>query len=180
MKINEYITRLKLFYHSFLKFIENDADIQDSLQQIITYITDNNFGENSDELRSMLHIINKVSLQHKRNLVNLNKTQKILLHFENKIKQTFSNLEIFKIFKSDKLLLLFLFKQKIITIDDGIFTHLLEKHGRFFSNFFYPEIKPFLANKQRGTIPFVEINKFPLKILRKNAKKVKMIRIFVG
>ena len=144
MGIKEYIARLKIFYHTFLEFVDNGIEIPESFQHIITFFKDNHFGENADELGSMLHIIYKISSQHIRNSLFLSKIYQIILYFQDQIKRTFSNSEIFRIFRSDKLLLQFLFKQKIIIIDENIVNLLIEEHGQFYSNFFYPEIKPFL------------------------------------
>lgn len=66
MEIKEHITRLKLFYHTFLNYIENNNDTSESFLQIIK---DNHFGENPDELRTTLQIIYKITSQHKRNSI---------------------------------------------------------------------------------------------------------------
>ena len=59
-----------------------------------------------------------------------------------------SNFEIYDIFKSSKLLLLILFKNQIITVDENISQHLLSKY----SYFFYPEIKPFISEGEKTVI----------------------------
>ena len=107
MGLNECLDRLKLFYNSFLNFTKGNSSTPEAFEQIVSIIKDNNLGENSDELRSILHIIYKIASQHKRNPVFMDKIQKILLLFEAKIKQSFSNLEIFHLFKSNKIILLF-------------------------------------------------------------------------
>lgn len=151
MELNECLARLKLFYNSFLNFTKGNSSTPEAFEQIVSIIKDNNFGENSDELRSILHIIYKIASQHKRNPVFMDKIQKILLLFEAKIKQSFSNLEILRIFQNDKFLLLFLINQKMVTIDEDVATFLIQKLGGYYSNFFYPEIEPFLESIRNKT-----------------------------
>ena len=61
MEIARYISRMRLFYSLFLKFVEGGSDTPDNYNEFVTTIKSNNLGENPDELRSILHIIHKVS-----------------------------------------------------------------------------------------------------------------------
>lgn len=68
---------------------------------------------------------------------------------KDEIQKSFSNYEIFNIFKSNKLILLFLFEQKIIIPDKSIsFLISTEKYKkRFYPQFFYPEFKELFPEK---------------------------------
>ena len=71
--------------------------------------------------------------------------------FRPQIKQTFSNIEIFNIFLSNKKILLFLLKKEIIMIDDDIYNELFSKtdsNGNRYCHFFYPELKKFKGEEK--------------------------------
>ena len=72
MDVLNYITRMKMIYSSFLGYVENDNDTPEKYQEFIQIIK-NQIGENSDELKALLHIIHKVSNHHKRNSIFNNK-----------------------------------------------------------------------------------------------------------
>ena len=132
---------MKNFYSTFIHFVENYTP--NDFQDFISFIQDNHFGENPDEFRSMLHIIHKIFSHHKHNFDFTDKIYKILLHFSDKIKRTFSNNDIFRIFRNNKLILSFLFENNIIDVNENIIRLIFDKYGSNDSNFFYPELKPF-------------------------------------
>ena len=75
----------------------------------------------------------------------------IIQHYEEQIKQTFTNLEIYSIFENNKTILLFLFENKIIKIDDDIYSKIIAKteaNGNRYCYFFYPEVKEFLGEEK--------------------------------
>ena len=78
----------------------------------------------------------------------------ILLKYDDQIKQTFSNYEIFSIFKNNKLILLFLFENKFIKIDAILyqeFVSTFETNG-YYCHFFYPELKEFAGDEKTKNI----------------------------
>lgn len=151
---------MRLFYSLFLKFVEGGSDTPDNYNEFVTTIKSNNLGENPDELRSILHIIHKVSFHHKRQPNFISKVHKTILFFSDQIKESFSNSDLYRIFRSNKLLLIFLFEQKIITVDEDIIYRLYEKYKKEDSNYFYTEFKPFLNHKsERGEIILVSTSK---------------------
>lgn len=143
MDISDYLARMKAFYSSFIKYVENETKEPENFRDFISFVNNNQYGRNSDELRSLLHIINKVSNHHSQRGFLKNQVQKLLIHFTDQIKQTFTNIDIFNIFKNNKSILLFLFENELIQSDEEIVFQLLSKFGAEDSNFFYPEIKPF-------------------------------------
>ena len=73
---------------------------------------------------------------------------KILDFLSEAMKQNFTNIEIFEILKSNRMIILHLIDKKIITIDYQISNEILQlSQGIFWSYkyFFYPEIKPFIS-----------------------------------
>lgn len=76
--------------------------------------------EDPYEFKSFLHLISNVSNIHRRTPNFFEKFDRILFQYKDKIKQTFSNLSIFYIFKDNKRILFFLFTNEIVTLDDTI------------------------------------------------------------
>lgn len=61
------------------------------------------------------------------------------------------NIEIYEHFESNKRLLLYLIKEKIILVDDTIVFQIcskFEKNGVRYSDYFHPEIKQFIKNEE--------------------------------
>ena len=69
---------------------------------------------------------------------------------KNEIKQTFSNFEIFNLFKSNKRILLSLIEERIFVIDKNIAKII--KNGKYkdrkYIEYFFNEMKPFLNKKE--------------------------------
>ena len=130
-------------------------------------------------IKSSLIIINKISKHHYRSSDFFNKIENILLEFSDSIKQSLSNFEIFKIFKHNKRLLLFLIQKSIIEIDQSIFeiiSHPKFSHGNYIQ-FFYHEIKHFLSERKieenKELIDSYDLDKFEEK--RKNGENDQFI-----
>lgn len=70
------------------------------------------------------------------------KIEQILLYFKDTIKKIFSNDDIFMLFVSNKRILLFLFKEKILEINLNLIKMIKDRDG--YSIYFLPEIKNFL------------------------------------
>ena len=136
MELKEYIQKMKTIQENILRYLENDNDIENLFQKVIKLL-DKNTLENRYELKSILYIISMISKNRHRSSNFIIKIEKILTYLENPIKQTFSNSEIFHIFRNNLRILLFLLDEKIIAIDSSIVPTL--KYIRYF----YLELKPF-------------------------------------
>lgn len=85
------------------------------------------FNQEKEELEEFLKIICSITNNHRRYHNLYQKAEEILFHYSVQIKQTFTNQEIFQIFKNNKRILLFLFQQKIVIPDQSIFHFITEK-----------------------------------------------------
>ena len=76
--------------------------------------------ENLTDLKILLFMIRSISNNFYRKLHFFSKIEKniFFLKKKKKIQQYYSNIEIFLIFKSNKRILLFLFDQKIVILDN--------------------------------------------------------------
>ena len=147
-EIREEIDKKRDICQHLIEFIEKEDANQEDFQSIIDFINLKKIREDKTELSQFIHMISKISKHHLPAPGFKDKIEKILFTLKADIKQTFSNYEIFHFFKSDKPILLYLIKDEILTVTQEIAHLLFCLH----SNFFYPEIKPFLSNTDKSKI----------------------------
>lgn len=153
MELKDYITRMKMLYSALLEYIDSDDDSPESFQEFAAFLKGNDFGGNADELRTILNLISKVSKHHRGGQNQTAKLKKVIAHFLPVIKQTLSNLDLFRIFRGSRLLLLFLFDEQAVRVDEEVAYLVSQKVGMHGLNFFYPEVKRFLTkNGKYGPI----------------------------
>lgn len=183
MQIQEYLSQEKKIYNSILTILQSKEDDNDDLYQILYHDIDaQNIANDKDEFTELLHILASISINCKRTPRLTFSICTILQHYIDQIKQLFSNFELFNFFKHDKLILLSLFDNKIITVDENISNFIIEKSGvnqqlkqaevkdeeeeenyeedfdekqnsyLHYEKFFYPEIKSFLSEDQKQLI----------------------------
>ena len=140
MEIRKYINQKREVYRYLITFIEND-DSPGNFENLIKIIQTQGIPNQRQEFEHFLLLLINISNNHHRFPGFFTKIDKILLYYEKEIKQSFSNLELFNIFISNKLLLLFLFKKEILVVDSSIADLLFRMVN--IHHFFYPELKPF-------------------------------------
>ena len=133
METTKYFNGMQKIYRNILDFIEKEDYENESSKSYLNF----NFNSISkDEKREMIKeillIISCISKYHYRSSLSESQIQKILLDYKDQIEQTFSNREIFNILKDNKQIILFLLKQKMITLDNSI-CNILTKYNDFFS-----------------------------------------------
>lgn len=141
MQIDNYISNKRKFYDNLLEYLEGDNGSQGSLNYDFASLRKE---KNQEEIKSFLYLLIQVAHNHHRTNNIINKIEHILLYFKKEI-QIMSNLEIFNLFKSHKLILLFILQKNLITIDQQICESLSinASHSRFFKQ----EIKSFYEGK---------------------------------
>ena len=115
-----------MFYELIIEFISSEEETgcyNDIFLKDLISEEKENFG-------LFLKLISKISENHHRSANFIIKIEQILSHYSSEIKQTFTNLEIFEIFQNDKLILLFLFEQKIIIADKSILYLIIKKSAK--------------------------------------------------
>ena len=78
------------------------------------------------EMTPIIRLIVKISNNYHRSPNFFDKIFQILNIFKTDIQQTFTNFEIFKLFKSNKRILLFLIEESILKFDQSIIDHINE------------------------------------------------------
>lgn len=148
--MENYIEDKKNLYIAILELLQNSDDKIDekSFGILSQFFNKQGTDENLDEMQDFLQIIKNISDNHHRDPNFFGKINQIFQHYKDRIKQTFSNDEIFQLFEDNKLLLLFLMKTDILTLTDSICETLLNKfelNGNRYCYFFYPELENFLG-----------------------------------
>ena len=106
-------------------------------------------------MAQFLSILKSISDNHHRDADFNANIKKILKHFQDQIKQTLSNEKIFRIFESNKLIVLFLLKNGIIDFTETIYKELInniEANGNRYCHFFYPELEKLKGAKAMKSI----------------------------
>ena len=155
MTLKYYFDQQKKLYTALIEYINDQDNDETKYQIIIKRFKDQKFGEKYDDTVENLHMLVKVWENHHRTHTFLNKIKRILLNFKSKIKETLPNTKIFKIFQSDKLLLLFIIQNNFITIDESISRMLLNNDIEFNTNyrhFFFPEIQSEISEQKKKEI----------------------------
>ena len=116
----ECIEEMKKIQTNLLTFIESDDELETSFDDLKTFFEDIKFRKNPNSIKSILQLIYKIAKNHQRKSNFYDKIKSVFLFFEEDIKNTFSNYELFLIFKNSKLILLILFENKILLPDEDI------------------------------------------------------------
>ena len=172
LTVQNYFDKMKIVQTVLLSFIENDDNVEESYQNLINIFKNQKIARDYNLLKSTLYILKYIINNHHRNADFIPKISKILLYFKDEIEQTFSNYEIFNIFKNNKLILLFLLEEKIIVPDKSISFYIsTEKYKkRLYPQYFFPEFKELFNAKLVKEIE-PEIKKFDPEEFQQKRKK---------
>ena len=137
MNCTEYLDKMTKVQQNVLEYIEDEDDSEDRFQSIKDLITKTKIESNQDEFKTFLYFLSKLSNNHQRTVNFFSKIDRILESLKDDLQKSFSNSELFHIFSSSKLILLFLIEMKILTIESK---YLKAKYPQYFQ----PEIRPFI------------------------------------
>ena len=144
MEIQKYLAGMKRKYEIILNFINKDNPTEKEFQEVRDLHQSNDFYKIQDLIETF-RLIMSISNNHHRNSSFFANIEKIILYYKKEIQKHFSNTEIFDLFASNKKILLFLLKEKIITFDKYIFNTLNNfKYAQLgYKYYFSPELNLF-------------------------------------
>ena len=145
---NDYVNRLKQIQSLLLDFIDNSEDSEQSYKILQKLLTSLNVQSNKYDIRLILNTISAISNNHYRSPYFVSKLLSVIKIFQEKINEYFSNLEIFNIFKENKLVLLNLIENNIINIDESV-SNAIQADDNY-KLFFSPEVEKFTKQKIRN------------------------------
>ena len=143
--INQPLEKMKNIQQMLLNFFDDDSNNEMNVQNLINYFDEQKIPENEILFNNVLTLISRISYNHHRDQYFIIKIEQILKTYSDQIKQYFTNFYIFNIFKRNKRILLFLFKETILIPDEEIFAKIKKgKYARMhYLQYFYPEFKSF-------------------------------------
>ncbi|KAK8894012.1 hypothetical protein M9Y10_022444 [Tritrichomonas musculus] len=143
MNVREFIEKKKKMQEYLLEFIEREDEEEENFLNFQDFCDYQNVTMNKHEMKALLYLIIKIADNHHRTNNFFAKIEQILIKIKEAIMKFFSNSEIFKIFKSNKRLLLFLIEEKMITIDENIHSDMMQNKmaENYYSEYFSLEIK---------------------------------------
>ena len=140
-KVQEYLEIMKNMHQQILEYIDSENNLENDFETLENCFNNLSITQSRQKFKGLLHLIIDISNNHQRSPDFFKKVEKILIFVKTEIKQTFSNLEIFNFFKTNKRILLFLIEEKIVVIDRIILLKLIRKND--YELFFLPEISSF-------------------------------------
>ena len=145
-KIQEQGKKMEEIQTSLLEFLNSESDSDETFQNPKDVFNNFNICGDKHNFKLFLQFILNISNDYNRQHSFFDKIEIILNLFKEDIKKNFTDKEIFNIFKSNKRILLYLFEEKIITIDDYIGDtitknkYIILKYPQYFA----PELKPLI------------------------------------
>lgn len=151
MDFHNYLNGEKELQSCLLRFLDQDGINDEDFESLIKLIDEQNIRGSRSEIKDFFYLISKISTYHHRTPDFANKIDKILSSFLKELKENFSNIEIFNIFKRNKRVLLFLIQNDSFTIDESIASTMLKlKYRKLkYPHYFYPEIKSFITDEKQ-------------------------------
>lgn len=146
--IEDHLEKLKSIQIILLDYLNKDDLDESILQNIINHLENQNILSEKYEFKEFLHLIAKLAKNYNRKHNMILKIEQLLTKLFDNITNNFTNFEIFLIFKSNKIILLFLIEKQIV-IPDKIISQFITSYKykeRFYPQYFYPEFKSFYSN----------------------------------
>lgn len=153
-EIRDYLDRMQAIQTALLELIEAETD-KDNKYQKLFYVLDD-IKEDNNLLKSFLHLLMKVSKNHRRLSDHFTLVENIINSFKEDIQKYYSNSEIFTMFKGNRRILLYLLKTKMLKIDDFVYKKM---QADKYTNFFSPELKSYIEKDSTEAIPEIFENK---------------------
>ncbi|KAK8840923.1 hypothetical protein M9Y10_027755 [Tritrichomonas musculus] len=165
MSIDGFVEKMKMIQNDLLDFLEDESDAEDKYENFINLLSTQEIIKDQYKFKGLLYLINSIGNNHQCIPNFIFKVERLLRQFKEDIQKYFSNSKIFDFFRDNKRILLFLIEEKIITIDEYIFSqmtsycYVIKKYCEYFQ----PEIKPFFTkeniekyNSKNGSLKDIE------------------------
>ena len=147
MNVNEILDEMKKIQTNLLDFLEHADNNEEKFQNLLNIFDDIKIHDNQFKIKPLIYSILKISNNHHREPEFFSKIEKILQLFKDDLKKYFTNNELFHIFKSNKRLLLFLFEENMLIIDESIIEKIINDYKYInakYPQYFQPEIQTFI------------------------------------
>ena len=152
MSFETFVEKMKSIQNSLLEFLEDESDGDDKYENFINLVSTQQIINDEHEFNALLRLINSIVNNHYRSRNFISKVERVLRQFKQGLQKYFSNSEIFNIFKDNKRILLFLLEEKMMIIDEHIFSIITSSEyvRKNYCEYFQPEIKRFVTEENIG------------------------------
>ena len=149
MSFETFVEKMKSIQNSLLEFLEEESDGDDKYENFINLVSTQQIINDEHEFNALLRLINSIVNNHYRSRNFISKVERVLRQFKQGLQKYFSNSEIFNIFKDNKRILLFLLEEKMMIIDEHIFSIITSSEyvRKNYCEYFQPEIKRFVTKE---------------------------------
>lgn len=120
VEVQKFLNEMKEFHEILLNHLDSEENNIECPQNLIILIDDSKICDDKLKFKSFLYLIVKIADNHHRSPNFIEKIIRIIKFFIENIKKNFTNDEIFFIFRSNKLILLFLIQEQIINFNSNI------------------------------------------------------------
>ena len=127
MEINEYIDKMKEIQEQLIQFIDSNDQAEYGFKVLKNFLDTKKIGLIPMDIKAIIYLIQHISRNHHRKADFYDKMKEFFKNYEKDIKKLFTNNEILDLFKDDKLILLILFENKIITPSKKIINFIIQK-----------------------------------------------------
>ncbi|KAK8841762.1 hypothetical protein M9Y10_026711 [Tritrichomonas musculus] len=150
-----YFRKMKNIEENLVTFLDSQDNIDGSFNIFNDYLNNQKLSENKYEMKSFLFLIVSLSNYYHRSNNFFSKIELIIQSFREQIQNFFTIFEIFHIFQSNKRLLLFLFKSRILTPTEEIYSDIACNKKflkRKYLEYFYPEFETYFDDNTKTKI----------------------------
>ncbi|KAK8849997.1 hypothetical protein M9Y10_018591 [Tritrichomonas musculus] len=175
VEVQKFLNEMKEFHEILLNHLDSEENNIECPQNLILLIDDSKICNDKLKFKSFLYLIVKIADNHHRSPNFIEKIIRIIKFFIENIKKNFTNDEIFFIFRSNKLILLFLIQEQIINFNSNIISIMRgnKYESEHYLQYFYPEVKPFLREEEIEALSMEIPNDFDER--RKNGQNDKYL-----
>lgn len=141
--IYQYLDKIKNFQEILIQYLEKEGVSEEDFQKLNSYIDENKIKQDRYDLKQILHLLMHVSNNHRRNADFFNKIERVISIFKDNIAEFYTTEDLFNVFKNNKRMLLFLYKEEIIPPESSmvsIITNFKFKEW-YYPHYFLPEFK---------------------------------------
>ena len=149
MSSEKFVEKMKNIQSILLEFLEDESDADDKYENFVDLVSTHKIINDHYEFKALLQLTSIIGNDYHRIPNFISKVERVLRHFKQDLQKYFSNSEIFQIFKVNKRMLLFLLEEKMMIIDEYIFSIITSSEyvEKNYCEYFQPEIKPFVTEE---------------------------------
>ena len=146
--IEKFLEKFKSIQDAFLDFLDDEDNLEINFYNLCKLFEDSKIKNCQHDVRLFLRLLLKVANNHHRCPNFFSKIDRILKYFSDDIKK-YKKDEIFRLFQSNKRLLLFLIEEKILPVDEYFGKQICSNKylSKEYIRYFAPEIKQFTKEK---------------------------------